>query len=95
MFFYLGFTFGVFFDGICVALISKIYWWHYGFGLSGVGMVLGVSVFLYGQKYLKGVGDPPKPRTEAKLEIKKPLTKIEKDRIVVLLLSFLSLSYYL
>ncbi|MCH7974602.1 MAG: peptide MFS transporter [Bacteroidetes bacterium] len=89
MIFYIGINIGAFLAGISVALISKIYGWHYGFGLAGVGMVLGVSVFLYGQKYLKGVGDPPKPRTEAKLEIKKPLTKIEKDRIVVLLLSFL------
>ena len=87
--FYIGINLGAFLASLIVGGIGEIYGWHYGFGLAGVGMLLGVSVFLYGQKYLKGVGDPPKQRMEAKVDIKKPLTKIEKDRMVVLFLSFI------
>ena len=87
--FYIGINLGAFLASLIVGGIGEIYGWHYGFGLAGIGMLLGVSVFLYGQKYLKGVGDPPKQRMEAKVDIKKPLTKIEKDRMVVLFLSFI------
>jgi len=87
--FYIGINVGAFLASLVVGGVGEIYGWHYGFGLAGIGMLLGVSVFLYGQKYLKDVGEPPKRRKETKLEIKKPLTKIEKDRMIVLFLSFI------
>ena len=53
-------------------------------------MLFGQMVFMWGQKYLIGVGDfigtVDNPDKEL---INKPLTNIEKDRIKVLLLSFL------
>lgn len=87
--FYIGINVGAFLASIIVGGVGEIYGWHYGFGLAGVGMLLGVSVFLYGHKYLKDVGEPPKLRSEAKTQIKQPLTKIEKDRMIVLFLSFI------
>jgi POT family proton-dependent oligopeptide transporter len=87
--FYIGINIGAFLSSLVVGGVGELYGWHYGFGLAGVGMLLGVSVFLYGQRYLKHVGDPPKLRTDTKTQIKNPLTKIEKDRIIVLLLSFI------
>jgi len=87
--FYIGINLGAFLASLVVGGVGELYGWHYGFGLAGIGMLLGVSVFLYGQKYLKNVGEPPKRRTDTKIQIKNPLTKIEKDRMVVLLLSFL------
>lgn len=87
--FYIGINIGAFLASLVVGGVGEIYGWHYGFGLAGIGMLLGVSVFLYGHKYLKEVGDPPKLRTEEKTQIKKPLTKIEKDRMIVLFLSFI------
>ncbi|HVE79617.1 MAG TPA: oligopeptide:H+ symporter, partial [Gemmatimonadaceae bacterium] len=34
--------------------------WHYGFGAAGVGMLVGLAVYLWGRdKYLPGVGLPP------------------------------------
>jgi len=87
--FYIGINVGAFLASLIVGGVGEIYGWHYGFGLAGVGMVLGVSVFLYGHKYLKDVGEPPKLRSEVKTQIKQPLTKIEKDRMIVLFLSFI------
>lgn len=31
--------------------------WHYGFGLAGMGMLLGLLVYYFGQKYLVNVGN--------------------------------------
>jgi len=91
MIFYIGINIGAFLAGITVALVAKIYGWHYGFGLAGLGMIIGMTVYLSGQKYIKSVGNPPDTKYDKnKIKIKsQPLTKIEKDRIVVLLLSFL------
>jgi POT family proton-dependent oligopeptide transporter len=87
--FYIGINVGAFLASLVVGGVGEIYGWHYGFGLAGIGMLLGVSVFLYGHKYLKDVGNPPKLRSETTTQIKNPLTKIEKDRMIVLFLSFI------
>lgn len=34
--------------------VGQTYGWHYGFGLAGTGMVLGLTIFILGQKYLRG-----------------------------------------
>lgn len=86
--FYIGINIGALLAGITVALVADAWGWHYGFGLAGIGMLFGQIVYISGQKYLVGVGDLIK--TEKKEQhADKPLTKIEKDRIVVLLLSFI------
>ena len=87
--FYIGINVGAFLASLVVGGVGELYGWHYGFGLAGIGMLLGVSVFLYGQKYLKHVGAPPKLRTDSKAQNINPLSKIEKDRVIVLLLSFI------
>ncbi len=87
--FYIGINLGAFLASLVVGGVGELYGWHYGFGLAGIGMLLGLSVFLYGHKYLKNIGEPPTKRDETKVAIKTPLTKIEKDRMVVLFLSFI------
>jgi POT family proton-dependent oligopeptide transporter len=64
--------------------------WHYGFGLAGIGMAIGLVIFIFGHKYLQGVGEAAKALSVEDQAIKnKPLTAIEKDRVKVMLLSFL------
>ena len=88
--FYIGINLGAFLAAITVPFVAEIYGWHYGFGLAGIGMLIGQITFMWGQKYLKGVGNfIGKPNSNAKKDYKRPLTKIEKDRIIVLALSFL------
>ena len=86
--FYVGINIGAFSAPLIVGYVGEVINWNYGFGLAGIGMAVGQIVFVFGQKYLKGVGDLiPKEEHHASKE-KTKLTKIEKDRIVVLLLSF-------
>lgn len=90
--FYIGINVGAFLASITVGFVAYYYGWHYGFGLAGIGMLIGQAVFLWGQKFLKGVGEYSGGTSASEAEkaaMKRPLTKIEKDRIVVLLISFL------
>ena len=89
--FYIGINVGAFLSSLIVGTVGEVYGWHYGFGLAGIGMAAGLIQYLFGQKYLKSVGNflgASENRADKDL-MNKPLTKIEKDRVVVLLLSFL------
>jgi POT family proton-dependent oligopeptide transporter len=55
--FYIGINIGAFLASITVAIVADTYGWHYGFGLAGIGMLLGQIVYMAGQKHLVGVGD--------------------------------------
>ncbi len=89
--FYIGINIGAFLSSLIVGYVGEVHGWHYGFGLAGIGMALGLFQYLYGQKYLKDVGNfigvSKDPEEQAAL--KRPLTKIEKDRLIVLFISFL------
>ncbi|PCH67960.1 MAG: MFS transporter [Bacteroidetes bacterium] len=87
--FYIGINIGAFLASLIVGYVGEIHGWHYGFGLAGIGMLVGQSVFIWGQKYLKGVGESLKEKKESGVDVNKPLTPIEKDRMIVLLLSFI------
>ncbi len=88
--FYIGINLGAFFGALAVGAVAKYYGWHWGFGLAGIGMLFGQAVYMYGLKYLEGVGDfigkADSPDREA---MNRPLTKVERDRMLVIFLSFL------
>lgn len=87
--FYIGINLGAFLSSLIVGYVGETIGWHYGFGLAGIGMVLGQIVYMAGQKHLKGVGDFIGSNNEGKALSKAPLTKVEKDRVLVMFLSFL------
>lgn len=89
--FYIGINIGAFLSAIIVGAVGETYGWHYGFGLAGIGMLLGLVVYAWGQKHLEHVGNflGQSKNEEEKALLNKPLTKIEKDRMIVLLISFL------
>jgi POT family proton-dependent oligopeptide transporter len=87
--FYVGINIGAFAAPLLVGYIGEVINWHYGFGLAGIGMALGQIVYLYGQKYLKGIGDFVPRKVDKVTNKNVPLTSIERDRMIVLLLSFL------
>lgn len=89
--FYIGINVGAFLASIIVGYVGEVHGWHYGFGLAGIGMAFGLLQFVLGQKHLKYVGNflGQSENKEEKEAMKKPLTKIEKDRVIVLFISFL------
>jgi len=88
--FYLGINIGGFLAPILCGYVGENISWHYGFGLAAIGMFFGQAVYVWGQKYLVDVGNLISRKNDADRAIlEKPLTSIEKDRIKVLLISFL------
>ena len=87
--FYIGINIGAFAAPLLVGYIGEVINWHYGFGLAGIGMAIGQVVYVFGQKHLKGIGEFHSPSRDEGQPRSKPLTSIEKDRLKVLLLSFM------
>lgn len=88
--FYLGINIGGFLAPILCGWIGETFNWHFGFGLAAIGMIVGQIVYIYGQRHLKGVGDYVGSKSHPDNSVmKRKLTSVEKDRIWVLLISFL------
>jgi POT family proton-dependent oligopeptide transporter len=70
---------------VCGTLGEKVAW-HWGFGAAGVGMVIGLLVYLAGRRWL-----PPEPpvarqRRQAQAVARPGMTRAEKARLAVLVL---------
>ena len=88
--FYMGINIGGFLAPILCGYVGEQISWHYGFGLAAIGMFFGQIVYIWGQKYLKNVGNLISKDNAADKELlERPLSSIEKDRVKVLLISFL------
>src|SRR5437867_8690695 len=84
--YYLFINGGVIASPLIAGTLGEVYGWHWGFGAAGVGMLIGLSIYLSGRKWLPpdspvvvaGVDDPgaQKPR----------LTHRERMAMVALLL---------
>ncbi|ANY19180.1 Dipeptide and tripeptide permease B [Tsuneonella dongtanensis] len=59
--FYMGINLGAAAGGILVGYLGQTIGWSYGFGLSGIGMVIGLIVFVLGKGALRGAGEAPGP----------------------------------
>jgi POT family proton-dependent oligopeptide transporter len=59
--FYVGINLGSFLATIACSYLGYTYGWAYGFGLAGIGMLLGLLTFILGQGWLEGRGAPPNP----------------------------------
>lgn len=58
--FYMGVNTGAALGTILVGYLGQTLGWSWGFGLAGIGMVLGLIIFMLGKPALKGQGEPPK-----------------------------------
>ena len=57
--FYMGINVGALVATLLCAYLGETYGWRYGFGLAGIGMLIGLVTFQAGRKYLQGYGEPP------------------------------------
>ena len=56
--YYVGINIGGFLAPLICGTLGEVYGWHYGFGAAGIGMVIGLVIYLLGGKYLP----PEQPR---------------------------------
>jgi POT family proton-dependent oligopeptide transporter len=57
--FYMGINIGAFLASIFCGYLGIVHGWKYGFGLAGIGMLIGLLVFLSCQSWLEGKAEPP------------------------------------
>jgi len=57
--FYMGINLGALSAMLICGYLGQTYGWKYGFGLAGIGMILGLFTFLRGRSWLLGIGEPP------------------------------------
>jgi proton-dependent oligopeptide transporter, POT family len=43
---------GAFFAPLVCGTLGEVYGWHYGFGVAGIGMLVGLSIYIAGRRYL-------------------------------------------
>ncbi|MDA8956110.1 peptide MFS transporter [Flavobacteriales bacterium] len=94
--FYQGINVGAFLGSILCGYLGETYGWHYGFGLAGVFMLIGLIQFQLSQKMFGDIGLKPIKKEKEELEKEKePLTKKEKERLVVVgVLAFFSIFFW-
>ena len=63
--YYYGINLGAFWASILCGLLGQTVGWWAGFGLAGLGMILGWAVFVWGKPLLDGHGEPPDPQALA------------------------------
>lgn len=68
--FYLGINAGVIASPLIVGTLGETVGWHWGFGAAGIGMLIGLAIYLAGQKHLprehfEAQGKAPAPKLEA------------------------------
>ncbi|MBY6127448.1 peptide MFS transporter [Qipengyuania aquimaris] len=59
--FYMGINVGAATASIICGYLGQTYGWEYGFGLAGIGMLIGLIFFVVGKPLLLGRGEPKDP----------------------------------
>ena len=92
--FYMGINLGAFFSPLICGTLGEKVGFHYGFAAAGVGMFIGLMIYLWGkERYCPNIGNTCIQPTN--IECKTPLTIEEKHRIaVIFLLMFFSIFFW-
>ncbi|MDA5192677.1 peptide MFS transporter [Govanella unica] len=88
--FYVGINFGACVAPLACGTVAQVWGWRYGFGLSGVGMLVGLGIFLMGRRYL-----PPDIDRSARA-VRAEADGDDRARIKILaLIAVIMMSYWL
>ncbi|QHS10870.1 peptide MFS transporter [Sinimarinibacterium sp. NLF-5-8] len=60
--FYMGINLGAMLGVLTAGYLGQTWGWKYGFGAAGIGMLLGLVVFVIGKPWLMGNGEAPDPQ---------------------------------
>ncbi len=84
--FYVGINIGAFFSPLVCGTLGEELGWHYGFAAAGIGMLIGLAIYLRGLREL-----PPDELQKAKAAHREhdPLTAADWRAIIALLVLFL------
>ena len=77
--FYMGINLGSFLSALLCGYLGETWGWAWGFGAAGVGMLLGLIVFIKGRPALQGRGEAPDPE-----RLRKPVMGISLEWMLYL-----------
>jgi len=86
--FYVGINLGAFLSPLICGTLGEELGWHYGFTAAGVGMTLGLVI------YLAGYGSLPPDRVHKGVGPRAPLTRDEKRAVYALLTLFIPVTLF-
>src|SRR5215470_7077905 len=80
--YYLAINAGVIVTPLVVGTLGEVYGWHYGFGAAGVGMLIGLGIYLSGRRWL-----PASTVSRREASAARPrLTRNERAAVILLIL---------
>lgn len=94
--FYMGINLGAFFSPLVCGTLGEKVGWHYGFSAAGIGMGLGLLLYLWGQnRFLGDVGRLPAYKSLSTQQKQASLTGTEKKQIaVIFILAFFTIFFW-
>ena len=78
--YYVGVNIGGFLAPLVCGTVGEIWGWHWGFGLAGVGMCLGLTFYLWGQRYL-----PPQTKGRRAASGAPPQGSFDRSTVLLLI----------
>jgi POT family proton-dependent oligopeptide transporter len=84
--FYVGINIGAFFSPLVCGTLAVAFGWHYGFAAAGVGMLIGLVIYL--------AGTPALPRDALAAKDAAPLTAEERRGLVGLAILFVPMTLF-
>jgi proton-dependent oligopeptide transporter, POT family len=94
--YYMLFNGGAFFAPLICGYFGETYGFRYGFMIAGFAMMLGLIIYMIAaERFLGEIGKYPVHKQKANKDMdKRPLTKIEKDRIWVIVILLLFVTFF-
>ena len=92
--YYTGANIGAFAANLVAGTVGELYGWHYGFSVAGVGMALGLAIFIrHAPRQLAGIGERPRAGVQA---ASVRLSWAEKRRVAgILLISLFTIVFWM
>ena len=90
--FYIGINLGSLLATLIIGFVVLKWGWHAGFGLAGIAMVLGLIVYIFGQKYLTGVGEKPVQNKETDVSIMQLYSNLGKHPLQLVITAILGVA---
>jgi len=88
--FFMGISVGALLAPLACGYLAQRAGWNYGFGAAGVGMVLGLALYLWGrERYLPGIGFRPEPASQEADESNRS-TPEDRKRILAVIIVVIS-----
>jgi POT family proton-dependent oligopeptide transporter len=87
--FYVGINLGAFLAPLVCGTLGERAGWHYGFGAAGIGMLIGLAIYLYAAPKL-----PPDRLSAPRARERQPLNPDERRGILALLILFVPVSLF-